>query len=537
MTRRPLRGLATTLAGRLGPLAGRLGPLAGRLGPLTGRRAGRWRGRSLRSRLVAAAALSVGIVLLGVVGLGYLVVRHELQGQLDRQLHAQADRLGRVWSIAAPAELPPPLFRRFGELNGYTQFLPATGAPLTPPGQAPLPVNEMDRAVAAGAHPAVIEDVPVAGAAVRMLTQPIDGGAVQVALPRGAVDDQLRRLAVAFGVLGAAGLAAAVGLAALVSRPVLAPVGELTEAAERIAATRDLALRIADDRRDELGRLAASFNSMLSALENSARAQHQLVADASHELRTPLASLRTNVEVLHRLDELPDASRDQVLTGIVGQLEELTALVGDLVELARGEERPRRLIEVPFDRIVTAAVARAARHWPATRFDASTEPVLVCGEPARLDRAVANLLDNAAKFAGSNGAPGTVQVRLTAGGVLTVRDHGRASRRTRCRTSSTGSTGPTRRARCPGPASGWPSSSRSRTATAAGSRWPTQQAAGRWPACGCRRWRPTPSSARTRPDRPSFPPVLTARPARWPCVRPKRGAPGIWRGRHLAPGS
>ena len=266
MTRRPLRGLATTLAGRLGPLAGRLGPL-------TGRRAGRWRGRSLRSRLVAAAALSVGIVLLGVVGLGYLVVRHELQGQLDRQLHAQADRLGRVWSIAAPAELPPPLFRRFGELNGYTQFLPATGAPLTPPGQAPLPVNEMDRAVAAGAHPAVIEDVPVAGAAVRMLTQPIDGGAVQVALPRGAVDDQLRRLAVAFGVLGAAGLAAAVGLAALVSRPVLAPVGELTEAAERIAATRDLALRIADDRRDELGRLAASFNSMLSALENSARAQ------------------------------------------------------------------------------------------------------------------------------------------------------------------------------------------------------------------------------------------------------------------------
>jgi len=226
-------------------------------------------------------------------------------------------------------------------------------------------------------------------------------------------------------VLGAAGLAAAVGLAALVSRPVLAPVGELTEAAERIAATRDLALRIADDRRDELGRLAASFNSMLSALESSARAQRQLVADASHELRTPLASLRTNVEVLHRLDELPPASRDQVLTGIVGQLEELTALVGDLVELARGEERPRRLIEVPFDRIVTAAVTRAARHWPATRFDARTAPVLVCGEPARLDRAVANLLDNAAKFAGSsNGAPRAVEVRLTAGGVLTVRDHG-----------------------------------------------------------------------------------------------------------------
>jgi two-component system sensor histidine kinase MprB len=388
---------------------------------------------------VAAAALSVGIAVCGVVGVGYLVVRHELQGQLDRQLSGQADRIGRLRGVL------PSQFRRFGDPAGYTQLVPVTGEPRTPAGQVALPVSGTDRAVAAGQGGPVYRDLAVDGNAVRMLTAPAAPGvAVQVALPREAVDDQLRRLAVAFGGLAAIGLAAAVGLAWLVSRPVLAPVGELTDTAERIAATRDLTHRIGGHRRDELGRLAASFDSMLSALEQSVGAQRQLVADASHELRTPLASLRTNVEVLHRLDELPPHAREQVLTAIVGQLEELTGLVGDVVELARGEEPPRRLQEVPFDKIVTAAVARAGRHWPAVRFDVRTEPVVVRAEAARLDRAVANLLDNAAKFAngaralddpsaaGSSAAGSSaagrdaaaVEVRLTAAGVLTVRDHG-----------------------------------------------------------------------------------------------------------------
>ena len=373
---------------------------------------------------MAAAALSVGIAVCGVVGVGYLVVRHELQGQLDRQLSGQADRVGRLRGVL------PPQFRRFGDQNGYVQLVPATGEPRAPADQVALPVTGTDRAIAAGRSGPAYRNLDLAGSAVRMLTAPVAPGiAVQVALPRGAVDDQLRRLAVAFAGLGVAGLAVAVGLAALVSRPVLAPVGELTDAAERIATTRDLTHRIGGDRRDELGRLAASFDSMLSALEQSVGAQRQLVADASHELRTPLASLRTNVEVLHRLEELPPRSREQVLTAIVGQLEELTGLVGDVVELARGEEPPRRLEEVPFDRIVAAAVARAGRHWPAVRFDLRTEPVVVRAEAARLDRAVANLLDNAAKFTDGNGngagaASPAVDVRLTAAGVLTVRDHG-----------------------------------------------------------------------------------------------------------------
>jgi two-component system, OmpR family, sensor histidine kinase MprB len=375
------------------------------------------RGASLRARLVAAAALAVGIAVCGVAGVGYLLVRHELQGQLDRQLRGQAERIIRLQGV-----LVPPL-RRFGDPNGYTQLVPAAGAPRVPVGQVGLPVTGADRAVAGGRQGPRYRDIQVAGAQVRMLTAPLSPGlAVQIALPREALDGQLRRLAVAFAALAGLGLAAAVGLAALVSRRALAPVGQLTDAAERIAATRDLTHRIGGGRRDELGRLAASFDSMLSALEQSAGAQRQLVADASHELRTPLASMRTNVELLDRLEELPPAARAQVLAAIVSELEELTGLVGDLVELARGEAQPRRLEEVPFDRIVVAAVARAARHWPAARFDVQAEPVAVCAEPARLDRAVANLLDNAAKFA--DGTAPRVEVRLTAAGVLTVRDHG-----------------------------------------------------------------------------------------------------------------
>jgi two-component system sensor histidine kinase MprB len=156
---------------------------------------------------------------------------------------------------------------------------------------------------------------------------------------------------------------------------------------------------------------------MLEALERSQRAQRRLVADASHELRTPLTSLRTNLEVLAR-NGLGDADRDHLRRDLVAQLEELTGLVGDLVELARDEEpEPPPDEDVRLDALVAAAVARARRHAPHVGFRLDAEPVLVRGVPARLDRAVANLLDNAAKYSA------TVEVRLR-GGELTVRDFG-----------------------------------------------------------------------------------------------------------------
>ena len=213
---------------------------------------------------------------------------------------------------------------------------------------------------------------------------------------------------------------------------------------------------------------------MLDELQRSLGAQRQLVMDASHELRTPLASLRTNVEVLSDLDRLSPAQRQATLSGIVSQLEELTGLVADVVELARGEAPPNLYDELSLDDLVERAVERARRHWPGITFHATTEPVQVRGVATRLDRAVANMLDNAGKFS----PPGSlVDVRLTEERHADrCRPRAWGARPSRCRSCSTGSTGPTRLVRCPAPGSGSPSSSRWSTSTAAPSSWTTARA-------------------------------------------------------------
>jgi two-component system sensor histidine kinase MprB len=199
------------------------------------------------------------------------------------------------------------------------------------------------------------------------------------------------------------------------------PVTDLTETAEHVARTRDLSRRIEAQGEDELARLAASFNTMLEALDDSQRAQRRLVADASHELRTPLTSLRTNLEVLGRPGALPEADRERLRADLVAQIEELGMLVGDLIELARdGEPNGEPHEEVRLDELVACAVERARRHAPDVAFETDLEPCVATGARGRLDRAVANLLDNAAKWSPRGG---TVEVVLR-DGELTVRDHG-----------------------------------------------------------------------------------------------------------------
>jgi len=236
-------------------------------------------------------------------------------------------------------------------------------------------------------------------------------------LPVGG-DDEIARLATAFNHMLTA---LAVVLSRLAMRTAVRPVAELTTTAEHVASTRDLTRRIETHGDDELARLATAFNTMLEALERSQKAQRQLVADASHELRTPLTSLRTNLEVLAHGGTLAPDDRERLRSDLVTQLEELSDLVGDLVELARDEEPDEPAIEdVRLDRLVAAAVERARRHAPNVAFETELEPTLTQGAPARLDRAVANLLDNAAKWSPRGGV---VDVRLH-DGELTVRDRG-----------------------------------------------------------------------------------------------------------------
>jgi two-component system sensor histidine kinase MprB len=397
----------------------------------------RWAGAPLRTRLTAAAALTATLAIFAVVAVAYVAVRHELLADLDTQLRHQAKEVHATPATLEQLENGVPtsyspvinISTQFGEGVGYIQSVNATGGRSVNTHGPVLPVSTADVDVARSGGSA-LRDTYVNGKHVRMYTFafPIklaDGSveqyAVQLALPLTAVDHQLHKVAIALLFLVLAGLALASVGTWLVVRRTMRPVATLTEAAEQIAETRDLTTRIEDYGEDELGRLASTFNMMLDALERSLNQQRQLILDASHELRTPLASLRTNVEVLNDVERLTVSQRQSLLAGIVTQLDELTGLVADVVELARGEAQPGALENISFDDLVAHAVDRARRYWPNLIFQLDLDPAVVRGVPTRLDRAVANLLDNAGKFSPPGGE---VEVSLSAQGVLTVADHG-----------------------------------------------------------------------------------------------------------------
>jgi two-component system sensor histidine kinase MprB len=234
-------------------------------------------------------------------------------------------------------------------------------------------------------------------------------------------DHTLNTLIIILAAVSAGGIALAAGLGPFVARAALAPAGEVSDAAEEVARTHDLTHRIEVRGNDELGRLAASFNEMLSGLEHSEAAQRRLVADASHELRTPLATLRTNIETLGRTENLDPEERRRLVADLTQELEEMTELVGDIVELARapGQDAIARQ-DVALDELTRDAIERAERRARGMRFEQELHPSLVSADAQRLGRAISNMLDNACKWSPEGG---TVEVEVDHGRVV-VRDHG-----------------------------------------------------------------------------------------------------------------
>jgi two-component system sensor histidine kinase MprB len=387
-------------------------------------------GVSLRKRIgmVAAAAAALSVIIAAFVC--YTVVRSQLLGAVDNALKAQAVSV--TDGQATLGQAPPNPGPNVGPAQ-YYQLVTANGITN---GDVNLPVTSHTTAVATGGAPAFFQDVTIGGSRFRQFTfaanlrdgPAIVPGAVQLARPLAATENILRNLRLVLLLLCAGGIALAAVLGRLAARQALVPLAEVAETARHIEETEDLSSRIHVHADDEVGQLATRFNAMIErlqhsrdALDESVRAQRQLVADASHELRTPITSLRTNIEVLlDQGDALTEEDRRRLLADVLEQSEELSALIGDVIELARGDLPITSAEDVRLDRVVAESVTRAKRAFPRVEFETSLEPVIVEGVPERLARAVNNLIDNAAHHSPRGGL---VEAVVDRDGVW-IRDHG-----------------------------------------------------------------------------------------------------------------
>jgi two-component system, OmpR family, sensor histidine kinase MprB len=375
---------------------------------------------SFRARLALVAAAAVAFAIISASFVIYFIVKDELRSPIDDSLRQSAQLI----QHSPPDQLLRGLFHLRSELGGAPGYLqvvkPNGGLVLFGGDTTSLPVSDRDIEVARGEAGTFLRDAHVSKTHVRMMTFPVSGVAVQVVRPLTEVDHSLGKIENYLILISGGGIAIAAALGLLVSRAALTPVRRLTAATETVTETGDLSQRIDASGRDELTRLAASFNTMLGALEESTRAQRQLVADASHELRTPLTSLRTNIEVLASDRRLPPGERERLLKDVVEQLGEMTTLISELIDLARGEQHTAEPEEVRLDLVAADAVERARRNQPSVTFVTDLEESVVHGVPSTIERALANLLDNAAKWSPPGG---DVEVGVR-GGTVTVRDHG-----------------------------------------------------------------------------------------------------------------
>ena len=379
--------------------------------------------RSLASRVTLLATIAVGLSVAIVAGAAYATVRMQAMETLDQslleraRLAAQSQTLSSLSAERVPSWALGAADVRIVFITGDREWISADGGPVLTLGEPELAVAAGEaayskRTIVAGDDPLRVVAVPA--------VQP--GTALVLAQSLEPTEDLLAKLRVVlllFSVLGVLGAAVA-GWA--VARNGLRPVRRLTAAAEEIARTEQLR-PIDVEGNDEIARLASAFNAMLAALAASRDRQRQLVADAGHELRTPLTSLRTNLDLLAQADQrggLSERARTELLEDVRFQIDELTTLIGDLVELARDEPMTVTPEPVELAEVAERAVDRVRRRASSLHFDVRLEPWWLLGEPQALERAITNLLDNAAKW---SPPLGVVTVTLDRG-TLFVADQG-----------------------------------------------------------------------------------------------------------------
>ncbi len=398
----------------------------------------------LRTRMALISATAVAVVVVVAGFLAQAVARQELLKEIDESLVTRAGEIQRfpLAALELFVNTPATAAREAGERGRFRPFGPdsilgrgttgfdaffvqivlPTGERGVPDDQpVVLPTPEDLEQVRRGYTASPPQTVEVDGDHIRVVAVPLGGGIVlQMGRSLEEVEDTLKGVTGRLTLAGAVGVALAGLLGLVVARSALRPVDELTETVEHVAETQELASRIEVERDDEIGRLAKSFNAMLEALEESRVQQQQLVRDAGHELRTPLTALRTNIELLARARNLTEQQRTELLNAATAELRELSDLSTELVDLAADSvavtEPPQT---VQLDELVGRVVERFRRR---TGREITLQAAEVTAEVSvsSIERAVANLIDNADKWSPDGGS---IEVTVE-GNAVRVRDHG-----------------------------------------------------------------------------------------------------------------
>jgi two-component system sensor histidine kinase MprB len=362
---------------------------------------------SLRARIAILAATVAAVVVVLVSAAAFFVVRANVLQTLDANLLQRASAAAQGGIDPRVLTQVPTQYVGAADIKLALLFSDSTFASVQGPASAP-PLGHDELDVARGEEDQSVRSASLNGVSYRVVAVPAGQGQALVMAQRLDPTQQvLTRLAVTLPLVGAFGVLLAVLAGVAVARTGLRPVDRLTAATERIAATGDLQ-PIPVDGTDELSRLTRSFNAMLGALAASQEQQRRLVADAGHELRTPLTSMRTNLELLAAASrpgapDLPESERAEIFEDVQAQVAELSTLVGDLVELAR-DDAPTIVHEpVELTDVILRALERARRRAGDVEFVPMLVPWALMGDSTALERAVLNLLDNAAKWSPPDG--------------------------------------------------------------------------------------------------------------------------------------
>jgi two-component system, OmpR family, sensor histidine kinase MprB len=363
---------------------------------------------SLRWRVMLLAMSMVAMVVVLMAVAVYVVVSRALYQDVDNQLQSRARLLIESGSLAAD----PGKAIEGTAYSDVNAMLVNPGRSIYTANQAgqTLPLGQPEKDVIQGDLRMSLRTVNNQRVLAYHLT---NGSSLLISKSMDPTGKVLKRLGTILLIVGGVGMAVAAIAGGTVARTGLRPVARLTQAAERVARTDDLR-PIPVRGSDELARLTEAFNMMLRALAESRERQARLVSDAGHELRTPLTSLRTNVELLMAAmapgaPRLPDEEMADLRADVIAQIEELSTLVGDLVDLTRDDEGIVVHEPVDVSEVVERSLERVRRRRNDIHFDVAAQSWQVFGDAAGLSRAVLNLLDNAAKWSPPNGY---VAVRL-----------------------------------------------------------------------------------------------------------------------------